>query len=621
MPLSNLRRHMERTFSQIASDKSLGFAIRFDDALPSSIRTDEKRLMQIVLNLLSNAFKFTTKGSVTLDLQIARAGWSANHPVLKSVDRALAIAVTDTGVGIPREKQKLIFEAFQQADGTTSRKYGGTGLGLSISREIARLLGGEIQVVSTPGVGSTFTLYVPIDVAPPQAIASTTGTPARYVNTGADVGPSYTAQIEVRDDRDAIRLGDRAVLIVEDDAAFAGILLEIAREKGLKGIVTTEGAGTLTLAKKFRPDAILLDLGLTDIDGWAVLDLLKHDIQTRHIPVHVISGFDGLSRAREMGAYAVTAKPASRAAIASALDAALALIGRRVKQLLLLDADDDQRRKVAELIAGDDVDIRPVDSDAKARAELDSGTVDCMVLNLSAPSIDDAARLVGHLRVSPATAPPIVLYAEPAAAGTVDEMVRLCEGLVFRVATGTAEIIDAVATSLHRPLAALSEERRQAVQRLRQKEPVLQGRKVLIIDDDIRNIFSLTSVLEQHKVDVVYAENGRDGIAMLKSVPDIDLALVDIMMPDMDGYETMRAIRGYDTLRDLPLIAVTAKAMKGDRQKCIDAGANDYVAKPVDIELLLSLMRVWVARGRGAGVETKPPAAAPIMSAEMAADD
>jgi HAMP domain-containing protein/signal transduction histidine kinase/CheY-like chemotaxis protein len=611
MPLENLRRHMERTFSQIAADKSLGFSIKFDETLPPAIRTDQKRLMQIVLNLLSNAFKFTSRGSVTLAVQIAQQGWSASHPVLKSVDRALAISVTDTGIGIPREKQKLIFEAFQQADGTTSRKYGGTGLGLSISREIARLLGGEIQVVSTPGMGSTFTLYVPIDVVPAQSVASAAGTPARYVNTGADVGQAYVGSIEVKDDRDAIRLGDRSVLIVEDDATFAGILLELAREKGFKGLVTTEGAGTLTLAKKYRPDIILLDLGLTDIDGWAVLDMLKHDVYTRHIPVHVISGLDGIARARTLGAYAVTAKPASHQAIAAALDGARALVERRVRQVLLLDADATQRQKTAEFIAGDDVSIRTAATKAEAVDLLSAGGVDCVVLScVSARAASDALALLDHLRAAPGSAPPVVLYVEEGSARPVEAFARATEGLVARQAATPAELIDEVAMFLHRPVLNLSEERRQSIQRLRQKEPSLQGHKVLIIDDDIRNIFSLTSVLEQHKVDVVYAENGRDGIAMLKSVPDIDLALVDIMMPDMDGYETMRAIRGYEQLKGLPLIAVTAKAMKGDRQKCIDAGASDYVAKPVDIELLLSLMRVWLERGRGGG------AAAPAAPAE-----
>jgi CheY-like chemotaxis protein len=343
----------------------------------------------------------------------------------------------------------------------------------------------------------------------------------------------------------------------------------------------------------------MLDLGLTDIDGWAVLDMLKHDVYTRHIPVHVISGLDSIARARTLGAYAVTPKPASRQAIAAALDGARALVERRIRQLLLLDADAGQRQKTAEFIAGDDVNIRAVGTKAEAIELLATGSFDCLVVScVTARASAEAFGLIEHLQAMPAMAPPVVLYVEEGAANPPERLAHAAEGLVVHRAGTPAEIIDEVAMFLHRPMLNLSEERRQSIQRLRQKEPTLQGHKVLIIDDDIRNIFSLTSVLEQHKVDVVYAENGRDGIAMLKSVPDIDLALVDIMMPDMDGYETMRAIRGYEQFKGLPLIAVTAKAMKGDRQKCIDAGASDYVAKPVDIELLLSLMRVWLERGR-----------------------
>ncbi len=413
------------------------------------------------------------------------------------------------------------------------------------------------------------------------------------------MGQAYIGSLEVKDDRDLIKLGDRTVLIVEDDAKFAGILLELAREKEFKGVVTTEGASTLALAKKFRPDIIMLDLGLTDIDGWAVLDMLKHDVYTRHIPVHVISGLDGIWRARNLGAYAVTAKPASHAAIAAALEGARALVDRRVKQLLLLESDTTQRQKTAEFIAGDDVNIRAVGTSAEAIELLSSASFECVVASFySAPSAAESARLLDHLQSEGAAAPPVVVYFAEGASGPGEQAARVMEGLVARQAATPAEIMDEVAMFLHRPVVNLSEDRRQSIQRLRQQEPALQGHKVLIIDDDIRNIFSLTSVLEQHKVNVVYAENGRDGIAMLKSVPDIDLALVDIMMPDMDGYETMREIRGYHQFRDLPLIAVTAKAMKGDRQKCIDAGASDYVAKPVDLDLLLSLLRVWLERGR-----------------------
>jgi signal transduction histidine kinase/CheY-like chemotaxis protein/HAMP domain-containing protein len=477
MPVQHLKQHMERTFRQLASDKGLDFNVKFDPKLPETIRTDEKRLQQIVLNLLSNAFKFTSKGSVTLGVSLASKGWSKTHSVLRHADRAVAISVTDTGIGIPEDKQKLIFEAFQQADGTTSRKYGGTGLGLSISREIARLLGGELQVRSTPGEGSTFTLYVPLEAEAAIGLGSD-GTSARYENSGAIVPTALPTGFEVNDDRDELGKGP-FVLIVEDDPTFATILLDAAHEANLKGVVSTAGAGTLAMARKLQPSAITLDLGLADIDGFVLLDLLKHDPETGHVPIHVISGVDRSNSVMGMGAFGITEKPAERAELVRIFQS---LREEAVKQ-------KPRRRK-----------LRPAD--------------------MAAPG----PRMV----------------------------------------------------------------------------PELAGAKVLIVDDDIRNIFSLTSVLESHGVEVLHAERGKDGILILEQTPGVDVALIDIMMPEMDGYETMQEIRRLPSLADLPLIAVTAKAMKGDRQKCLDAGASDYIAKPVDIELLLALLRVWVARGREA---------------------
>jgi CheY-like chemotaxis protein len=470
MPVSSLKQHMERTFRQLAADKNLDFNVKFDNRLPETIRTDEKRLQQIVLNLLSNAFKFTSRGGVTLAVRPVQDGWSPSHPVLRNVDHAIAIEVTDTGIGIPEDKQKLIFEAFQQADGTTSRKYGGTGLGLSISREIARLLGGELQVRSTPGEGSTFTLFIP----PEATAAPSTGlvpSGARYDNSGAMVPSALPTGFEVSDDRD--NLGkDPFVLIVEDDPTFAAILLDAAHDAGLKGVVSTAGAGTLAMARKLQPSAITLDLGLADIDGFVLLDLLKHDPQTSHVPIHVVSGADKSQSAMALGAFGVTEKPAER---------------------------------------------------------------------------DDLVRVFGNL----------------------------------------AEAVRNAKPRKRKPDAAPS-----------RHVPELAGAKVLIVDDDIRNIFSLTSVLESHDVEVLHAEGGKDGILILEQTPGVDVALIDIMMPEMDGYETMQQIRQRPELSDVPLIAVTAKAMKGDRQKCLDAGASDYIAKPVDIDLLLALLRVWVARAR-----------------------
>jgi CheY-like chemotaxis protein/nitrogen-specific signal transduction histidine kinase len=471
MSMSDLKLHMERTFRQLAADKGLEFDVRFDPKLPAEIRTDEKRLQQVVLNLLSNAFKFTSHGRVTLAVRSVDSGWSTNHPVLRNVDQAIEIAVTDTGIGIPPEKQKLIFEAFQQADGTTSRKYGGTGLGLSISREIARLLGGELQVRSKPGEGSTFTLFIPLEaaaVAAPETFSAETREAANTINL-------LPAAIEITDDRD--NLGKNPfVLIVEDDVTFASILLDLAREAGLKGVVSTTGSGTVNLARKLQPDAITLDLGLDDINGFVLLDLLQHDVATKDIPVHVISGVDEASEVTAMGARDITEKPVDHKALSALFTA------------IRNDAKDSKRRR-------------------RSKVRVD------------APHVPRSL-------------------------------------------------------------------------------PELAGTKMLIVDDDIRNIYSLTSVLESYSVEVLHAERGRDGIIILEETPGVDLALIDIMMPEMDGYETIQHVRSNPATAHIPLIAVTAKAMKGDRQKCLDAGASDYIAKPVDIDLLLALLRVWVTKAR-----------------------
>ena len=472
MPMAGLKQHMERTFRQLASEKGLSFNVEFADELPPTIRTDEKRLQQVVLNLLSNAFKFTAHGGVTLAVRPASGGWSPSHPILRAVDTAIEISVTDTGIGIPQDKQKLIFEAFQQADGTTSRKYGGTGLGLSISREIARLLGGELQVRSVAGKGSTFTLYVP-----KQSLGGQIAMPAALPDPGENQS-IVAINYGLPDDRDDLN-GHPFVLIVEDDPTFAGILLDLAHDAGLKGVISSAGSGTVAMVRKMRPQAITLDLGLSDIDGFVLLDLLRHDPETATIPVHVISGAEQAAHALTIGATAIIEKPAG----------------------------SDQLTKLFESIA-------------------------------------QKARSTGSKRKDAPRKP-----SAPAA-------------------------------------------KRSAM-------PELAGASVLIIDDDIRNIYSLTSVLEAHDVEVIHAERGAAaGIAILEANPGIDVALVDIMMPEMDGYETMRRIRSKAATAAIPLIAVTAKAMKGDRQKCLDAGASDYIAKPVDIDLLQALLRVWIGRSR-----------------------
>jgi signal transduction histidine kinase/CheY-like chemotaxis protein len=607
MPLSNLRQHMERTFRQIAADKSLVFNIDFDAKLPASVRTDEKRLQQIVLNLLSNAFKFTAEGSVTLNVRMAREGWSTNHPVLKATKQAMAISVTDTGIGIPEDKQKLIFEAFQQADGTTSRKYGGTGLGLSISREIARLLGGELQVQSKPGEGSTFTLYVPLDAVPAVEVAPR-GTPARFVNSGAEIGTVLAGPIEITDDRESIRAGDRVVLIVEDDVTFASILLDLAREAGLKGVVSTAGAGTLAMARKLHPDAITLDLGLSDIDGWVLLDLLKHDPQTRHLPIHVISGASETASVVEMGAFGVTGKPADRDELASVFGKLAAHVNRTERRVLVIDGESSQRASLVAAISDRQTVVEMAPSVAKAIDSFDLRSFDAIVLALGHSSKTIGRTVAALEDCSGIGGVPIIAYGTDGDA--VDEAAAR---LAVTRTVCAAHDPDQLETQLKSVLRRVKGQTVGIETNSLRGAPELAGAKVLIVDDDIRNIYSLTSVLESFDVEVVHAERGREGIAILESTPDVDAALIDIMMPEMDGYETMREIRKRGALDGLPLIAVTAKAMKGDRQKCLDAGASDYIAKPVDIELLLALLRVWVGRARERNVLAEPTLVATLV--------
>jgi len=586
MPMSGLKQHMERTFRQLAADKGLEFKVEFDSKLPQAIRTDEKRLQQVVLNLLSNAFKFTAQGGVTLEVGYATGGWSTNHPVLRNADRAIAIAVTDTGIGIPEDKQKLIFEAFQQADGTTSRKYGGTGLGLSISREIARLLGGELQVRSKPGQGSTFTLFVPVEASATLALPSS-GTTARYDNSGAVVPASMAANVEVVDDRDS--LGDTPfVLIVEDDVTFASILLDIAREAGLKGVVSTAGAGTLAMARKLQPDAITLDLGLSDIDGFVLLDLLKHDPQTRHLPIHVISGADEADSVIGMGAFSVTEKPADHDELAQVFTSIVDHLNRAERRVLVV-GDAAERKAVEGVIADPQLLVESSTSVAKTKSDL--GAFDAVVLANHKP--EQALRELKALRQARGAAVTFVLCNETSD-GLAEAVEQLSDSRLVAVVPDLESLAPALTSAMKKGKRPTNDNEMPSTRSV----PELARAKILIVDDDIRNIYSLTSVLESYDVEVLHAERGKDGIRILEETPGIDIGLIDIMMPEMDGYETMRQIRSRPALADVPLVAVTAKAMKGDRQKCLDAGASDYIAKPVDIELLLALLRVWIARSR-----------------------
>jgi len=601
--------YVDRSFREVAQNKGLEFVIERVPGLPSAIQTDSLRLQQVLKNLISNAIKFTDKGSVTLRIEKVISGWNREHPGLSQADCVVAFSVADTGIGIPGDKQKIIFEAFQQADGTTSRKYGGTGLGLSISREIARLLGGEIQVKSAPGTGSTFTFYLPRIYS--MTTTPRTSTPVLAVRRLEELAasiesdqPSTTLQpaetapvVEVEDDRTNIQLGDRVLLIVEDDVSFAQILLDLAREKGFKALVATTGDAGLGLARRYKPSAITLDLCLPDKDGWTILDRLKHDSATWHIPVHIISVEEARQRGLKQGAFGYLLKPVSREWLEKAFDDMVSFIERPSKTLLVVEDDETQRRSIVELIGEGDVRTTAVGSGEEALEALRHERYDCMVLDLRLPDMPGQALIERiHEDLGLRDLPIVVYTGKELSRKEETQLRKLTEAIIIKDVRSPERLLAETSLFLHRSSDRLATAQRRILEQLHQKDPMLAGKKVLIIDDDIRNIFALTSILELQSMEVIYTENGRDGINKLRESPDIDVVLVDIMMPEMDGYEVMRHIRKMPEFASLPLIAVTAKAMKVDRAKCIEAGASDYIAKPVDSDQLFSLLRVWLYR-------------------------
>ncbi|MBF2075050.1 MAG: response regulator [Synechococcales cyanobacterium C42_A2020_086] len=612
MPFSDLQLSLQRTFDEVASDKGLAFDIVLDPHLPPILETDPKRLQQILKNLLANAFKFTERGGVTLHIQAAEHRLQEDAVPVPAV----AFAVTDTGIGIAAEKQKLIFEAFQQADGTTSRKYGGTGLGLSISRELAHLLGGCIELVSQPGQGSTFTLYLPVEPRRQEAAGDSAigtanrsvGGTATAVNRTATVNSAAPPELQsvvasamplphpaLPDDRDTIQLDDRVLLIIEDDVNFARILMEMAHKQGFKVLVSLQGGAGLALAQEFKPNAVMLDIRLPDMDGWTVLDRLKHNAETRHIPVHILSVDEEQQRGLQLGAIAYLQKPVSAESITQALTDIKGFVERRVKRLLVIEDDPVQAQSIIELIGNGDVRSTAVYTGAEALTTLRAERFDCIVLDLGLPDMS-GFELIEHIKQDQQLARlPIVVYTGKELTRQQEtELRRLAETIIVKDVRSPERLLDETALFLHRIQSELPQPKQQMLEQVRQNDPVLADKKVLIIDDDVRNIFALTSLLERYQMQVVYAENGREGIAALEANPDVNVILMDVMMPEMDGYETTRAIRQQERFRSLPIIALTAKAMQGDREKCLEAGASDYITKPVDTEQLLSLLRVWL---------------------------
>ncbi|WP_313997647.1 response regulator [uncultured Paenibacillus sp.] len=610
VPISQLELYIKRNFDPVAMQKGIQFATRLEDGLPEEMYTDSHRVKQVLKNLLSNAFKFTEKGKVELTIRRAAPD---EFDLPDELSGVIAFEVKDTGIGIPEDKQKLIFEAFQQVDGTTSRIYGGTGLGLAISRELAALLGGGIRLESEEGKGSAFTFYVPefhVATESPERfealVPGSSGLTNDVIESALLTTPSFEIPLStaaggadagtmIHDDVELIKPGDKVVLIIEDDVNFAKVLLDIARSRGFKGIVALQGDNGLAYARTHRPDAILLDIQLPVMDGWSVLNQLKHHSDTRHIPVHVISVVDDIQQGLSMGALAYIKKPSSKDKLEDVFTQIESFIERDMKRLLVVEDDPAQRTSIVELIGHDDVLITAVSTGKDALKELRNLHYDCMVLDLGLPDISGFELLDTIRKDEELQELPIIVYTGRELDKKEELRLKKFAGtIIIKDVRSPERLLDETTLFLHRVEANLPEDKRNMLRKLHSMEGIFEGKNIMIVDDDIRNVFALSSVLEGYRMNITFAENGREALELLEQSPNFDMIIMDIMMPDMDGYETMQAIRRRPEYQKLPIIAITAKAMKDDRDKCIEAGASDYIAKPVHTEQLLSLMRVWL---------------------------
>ena len=590
-----------RPFRHEAENRRLSFEVHTDPLLGRSLVTDSKRLQQVLKNLLSNAFKFTAQGGVQLSVSIANRGWSSDHPILSRVSSVVAFKVTDTGIGIQQEKQRIIFEAFQQADAGTSRKYGGTGLGLAISRELASLLGGEIQLRSTPGEGSTFTLYLPQVYNGPVAVIAHPhegkSLPSAIQTELSPIALAEFAAEPIPDDRENLQPGDAVLLVVEDDQHYALILRDLARDKGFKVLLATRGAEALALAHEFHPTAVSLDVFLPDMLGWTVLNHLKQDSGTRHIPVQMLTLDEDRSHGLASGAFSFITKPATSEGLDAALTRIKHYAGARRKRLLVVEDNPAEQFSIRALLGHEDIDIIVADSGAEALAAISDGSYDCVVLDLKLPDISGFEVLDRLHDIPQSNDLPIVVFTGKELSPEEDSRLHmLARSVVVKGVESPERLLDETALFLHRVVADLPQEKQNMLDRLHRSDDALLGKRVLVVDDDVRNIFALSSVLERRGMTVLTADTGKGAITTLDSTPDISIVLMDIMMPEMDGYETMRVIRQNASFRRLPIIALTAKAMKGDREKTLEAGASEYLAKPVNTEQLLSTLRMWLHR-------------------------
>lgn len=595
LPIARLVKDLQRTFDPIAAERGLAFELAIEEDAPASIVSDRQRLEQILKNLLANAFKFTEAGSVTLG--IAKTG----------ADR-LALTVTDTGIGIAPEQQSAIFDAFQQADGSISRKFGGTGLGLSISRELARLLGGAISLESEPGKGSSFTVTIPVEYDPAlvaarvEPAASTAPRPAATPTQPATPKrkPAVRAA-PLDDDRDNLGQGRRVLLIVEDDRTFAGIVRDIAREASFQTLVAGTAEEALELAREHKPSGIVLDLGLPDQSGLSVLDRLKREDETRHIPIHVISASDQTQTAFSLGAMGYLVKPVKREELAHALETLEAQLTRTMRRVLIVEDDERQRDAVAKLLAGPEIETVGVGTAAECLKLLSEETFDCMVLDLSLPDASGYSLLETLSKDGEHSFPPVIVYTgRDLSQDDEQRLRRYSNSIIIKGAKSPERLLDEVTLFLHQVVSELPPEQQKMIQQARHRDALLEGRTILVVEDDVRNVYSLTNILEPRGAKVAIARNGQEALDALEKAGSggdpVDLVLMDVMMPVMDGLEATRRIRADRNWSKLPIIMLTAKAMPDDQEKCLAAGASDYMAKPLDVDKLLSLVRVWMPR-------------------------
>lgn len=590
--LSDIAGTMKRNFKPVADHQGVIFNIKIADQLPETITTDSQRVSQIIKNLLSNAFKFTEKGSVTL--KICRPEMSVSD----GLNDKIAFVVEDTGIGIAIEKHETVFQAFKQADGSTSRNFGGTGLGLSISRKLAHLLGGELTLKNRDGQGSVFTLCLPETLIekdlPDTRENHDTVTPDGGKKQGTQQAPADEI-IYLNDDRKLLNRESRSILIIEDDPSVARILRDTAREKGFKTLVAESGETGLHLTDCYAPNGIILDMGLPGMDGKAVLARLKENLATRHIPVHIMSASDKTVEPLHMGAVGYLTKPVSMEAVNRAFGKIEHVLSDKIKKILVVEDNTGTQKMLRDLITDSRVEIMIASTGEQAQALIKENDFDCMILDLELPDMSGIELLTRLRNQEDFKTPVIVHTAKDLTREERTKLDKFAGKIVLKDTKAREKLLDDTCLFLHRVEADLPEEKRAMLKMIHDRQSILEGKKILIVDDDMRNVFALINILEDKGMETIVANNGKESLEKISLNPDISLVLMDIMMPEMDGYQAMIAIRGMESkIKNVPIIALTAKAMKGDRGKCIEAGASDYLSKPVDSEKLLSMLRVWL---------------------------